>query len=468
MGRPGAGLITVIHDPVDDPEITHTALAAHDVRRGQIVVHPTVGARTPSFLAADILTALGARIGQDTAGAQHLGTPDAIFAAAAAWLLADGVDLVIVLRAHRLTEHSRHWLEKLAVAAQLRVIAVWHDRRPLSWAEAFGAAPYMIHETDDLNAAFIGAHLRPVPGPELPAEHLPNLAAMPRTGLACFRAQARRELTSAQFAAVDAHYRHGLEHACAWLGAAHHHQYHGPPGAAASAHPDRGSAGDRVRHPIPWPDPIGLQGFLTRLSGTALTPSATIARVRGAQAGMLLHGVALQVPAALADETGPGLTGTCVTTQVAATIRRRLAHPRLAAAVTLTAVTGRSAQDLTGHEIPLPSAYLSDLINAGTGYRGRAYYAIPPPARPMIDAAVHFSELRHNDEGHLLAGLDAEQVRRAARSVGIVAALDESAGMQPQPRRLPWHTLAAAWIVGGALDHRCRAEAALPTNGSAP
>lgn len=448
MARPGQGVITIIHDPVDDPEITHAALAAHDARRGQIVVHPTVGPRAAGILAADILTALGCHIIESTARRQHLGSPDAMFAAAASWLLADGIDLVIVLRAHRLTDLSRRWLGKLASAARLRVIAIWHDRRPPSWEEAFGIAAGMLHEIDDLEAALIGAHLRPAAEPELTADKLPELAAMPVAGLAGFRAEAYRALTAAQFAAVDAHYQYGLDHASAWL--ASHRRYRAvlnsaPTGAAAYGHP-RPSAPLAAGHPFPtpWPDPIGLQEFLTRLSGSALTPSATIARVRGAQAGMLLHGVALQVPAALAVEVGPGLTGTCVTEQTAAAIRRELAHPRLAAAVALTAVTGQPAEDVMGRPIPIPSEHRSDLISAGTGYGESPYYGILAPAQPLIDAAIHFSKLRHNDEGHLLAGFNAAEVRSAAKSVGVRL----QAARAPLARRYPWHTLSAAWIVG--------------------
>lgn len=457
MARPGQGVITIIHDPVDDPEITHAALAAHDARRGQIVVHPTVGPRSAGILAADILTALGCHITESTARRQYLGSPDAMFAAAASWLLADGIDLLIVLRAHRLTDLSRYWLGKLASAARLRVIAIWHDRCPPSWEVAFGISASMLHETDDLEAALIGAHLRPTAEPELTADTLPGLAALPVAGLASFRAEAYRTLTAAQFAAVDAHYRYGLNHACVWL--ASHRQYRAVlssavSGAAADKHmcPNAPLAAGRS-FPIPWPDPLGLQEFLTRLSGSALTPSATIARVRGAQAGMLLHGVALQVPAALARETGPGLTGTCVTEQTAAAIRRKLAHPRLAAAVALTAVTGQSAEDVMGRPIPIPSEHRSDQISAGTGYGENPRYCIPAPAQPLINAAMHFSELRRNDEGHLLAGFNAVEVRSAAKLVGV--RIRAAATL----RRYPWHTLSAAWIVGEPLRHAPTAEA---------
>jgi hypothetical protein len=461
MTRPGAGVVTIIHDPDDDPEITRAALAAHDPRRGQIVVHPTVGTNSAAMLAADILTALGCHIDEDTDRAQHLGTPEARFAAVAAWLAADGIDLVVVVRAHRLTQASLRWLAVLAHAAQLRIVAIWHDRRPPDWAQAFGSPGGIFRETCDLDAALAGAQMRPTLPPTLSADGLPALAAMPVSGLARFRAEAHQTLTPPQFAAVDLHYRYGLQRACVWLttqgrcqpilealGADRSQAAPNVTTSSRSATACLGRArGRQPRVPAPRPDQVGLQAFLTLLSGSSLTPSATVARLRGAQAGLLLHGVLLQVPAELARACGPGLTGPCVTEQLAGTIRQRLAHPRLAAALAIAAIAGRPAASITQRPIPLPPGHHGNLIEIATG-GSRAVYSVPGPAQPLIDAAAHYCRLRPRDEPHLLAGVSAAQVQRAAEAVGVV--LPSSTDCD---HRDPWHAMSAAWIVGDPV-HR--------------
>lgn len=62
MTRPGAGVLTILCDPEDNADLTHEALAAHDMGRRQVTVHPTAGTGAAVILALDILAALGAKI----------------------------------------------------------------------------------------------------------------------------------------------------------------------------------------------------------------------------------------------------------------------------------------------------------------------------------------------------------------------------------------------------------------------
>jgi hypothetical protein len=157
VNRPGAGILTIVHDPEDDPETTQVALAAHDRDLHQITVHPTPGTASATMLALDMLTALGARITADTANRQHLGTPSRAFTAVAAWLVAYEIDVVIVLRTHLLSSATRHHLGRLATDADVRVVAFWHGRRPRDWAEAFAHPPAMTREIERIDAVLDGA-----------------------------------------------------------------------------------------------------------------------------------------------------------------------------------------------------------------------------------------------------------------------------------------------------------------------
>jgi len=168
MLRPGAGVLTIVHDPEDDSATVHSALAAHDRELRQVTIHPTVGTTAARMIALDVLTALGMHITAETIKREHLSTPDRAFSAAAAWLTAYEIDVVIVVRAHLLSAAARHGLSRLATDAAVRVVAIWHGRRPDDWAEAFGHAPSMTREIEEVEAALAGARRRR--GPEPPPD----------------------------------------------------------------------------------------------------------------------------------------------------------------------------------------------------------------------------------------------------------------------------------------------------------
>jgi len=458
---PGDGMLTIIHDPEDDPQITRDALAAHNPEHRQITVHPTAGTESAIVLGADVLAALGCSITQHTTRRQHLGTALHAFAAAAAWLLVDGIEVVIVPRAHLLSPPARHWLSRLATTAHLRVVAVWHGPAPQHWAEAFRHPQHLVRETEDLNGVLAGARPRPPVahsvGEPMP-EALPTLAELPHSGMARFRAEAYRTLDATQFAALDAHYRYGLHAACQWLGG--HELYHtlvrtlAP--AATQRRPDEPVCLARALgrgRPVPlrWSDTAGLQAFLSGLAVTSPVPAALIARVRGAQAGMLLHGVLLQVPLDLASAHGPGLTGIRVTEQITQRIRRALPNPRFAAAVAVAALTGARPSDVALNAVaPLPR-HSSDLVTELGGWSAsKAVYRVPLAAEPLLRAAAIFCALtRDPSPGSLFAALHPDEVNAAAAATGLSLGRPWSAG---EPSHA-WHAASAAWLVGEPL-HR--------------
>lgn len=169
MRRPGAGVITVLHDPEDDVEIVHGALAAHDLGLRQVTVHPTVGTTAVRMFALDILAALGVRVTAETATREHLGGAERALSVAAAWLVANRIDVVIVVRAHLLSPAARRGLSRLATDAEVRVVALWHGRRPDGWAEAFAHPASMTREIEEIGAVLAGARRNPAAAPPDPA-----------------------------------------------------------------------------------------------------------------------------------------------------------------------------------------------------------------------------------------------------------------------------------------------------------
>jgi hypothetical protein len=272
------------------------------------------------------------------------------------------------------------------------------------------------------------------------------LAAVPRSGLSRFRADARLTLPAEQFAALDAHYQHGIHAAERYLSLRAKLERFDPPVNPGRARP----------LPLHYRDPIGLQGFLCELAGTAARPAAALARIRGAQAGMFAGGISLQVPTDLASARGPGLSGVCVDADLVAAIRRGIANPHLAALLALAALTGLSAQELTVSSVTRADRPGFEFYGVRTRSLSlpAAYYRLPDPARPLLAAATSFLEHTRDPHRDLTKGVGARLLDNAASAAGIT--LPAVAG--PVRPVTPWHAQATAWYHGEAL-HRTDARA---------
>ena len=158
-------------------------------------------------------------------------------------------------------------------------------------------------------------------------------------------------------------------------------------------------------------------------------------------------GVLLQVPADLADARGPGLTGVPVTNAVAAALRTRLIDPRLAAAAAVAAFTGIGVRAAAKRDVPAPPAHHRDLLMVSMGrHRCPAFYTIPAPARPLLDAAIAFTRLARRNPRDIFGEIDQVEVDRAASDAGIILPAYAHPAHQP-----PWHTRCIAWILGTPL-----------------
>ncbi|MFE3280077.1 hypothetical protein [Nocardia sp. NPDC059239] len=384
--------VTVLHDPADDVAVTHGLLAAHDPAAGVVVVHPTPGSHAGQVLAVDILNALGRSVAR--LSAERINGPDAIWHAVAAWVDAECVDHLIVLRAHRLRDEQRMRLLQLRWLTGVRLVLVWHTRTV--HADRDLDLVGLPHEVTTDLAGLLGELAAQ---PRLPDEPNPaddrDLPAVPHSDFDKFRADAARTLDPAAFGRIDAVYTAALHEVCRYLADRewadpddHGHPYtevwsgrarpvlakargHDIDPALFSGEPEDD---DAYRYP--------LQVMLAALVADSPGLRCTITRVRGAQAALQLHGWRLELPN-LAFSVGPGLTSTPLTTAVVDRIRARVPSAPRAAALATALFTGATPGELA-------MLYLDHLSPAAThlttGHRGRIY-AVPPIARPLLRAA---------------------------------------------------------------------------------
>ncbi|KFF59071.1 hypothetical protein JF66_13920 [Cryobacterium sp. MLB-32] len=365
--------------------MTVSLLQHHDPARGLVVVHPTPATSSPKAFAHDLLVALDRPVTR--LEAEHLTGMAQTWQAVAAWMLTDQVKDLIVLRADRLSAGTWNRLLGLCLHTGSRLMLVCHTRQI---PERLGAVLTGIkhHVLTDLAQAL--APHEPAYPPQVTAEprsgsqDTDQLPDLPAAGVAHFRAEAYRRLAPAAFARVDAAYQHGRQTACDWL---------------SSPAPEETWAG--TEH---------VQLFLTGLVHDTPTRAHTLARLRGAQAGFLAHGLLLGIPSArdLLDVlSGPGLNALPVSQDALQRIRTGVAHPMVAAAVATALFTGISPQatsyaTLAGqHPNPTalrvawrpPIAKMAPNLITQTAptISTPAVFHVPVAARPLLRAAADFA-----------------------------------------------------------------------------
>ncbi|GII33009.1 hypothetical protein [Planotetraspora mira] len=468
--------VTVLLDPQDERAVIDAALGAHAPHLGCVTVHPTPAASGDLVLAHDLLFALGKRAIPLTV--EQLPDSSSAWAAVATWIRIAQITMLVVLRAHLLSARCWRLLLELRSATGVHLVLV-HHRRNIATA---------------LRGQLTGVDYRISldPGSELPApptaraatgptdprggtevggafdQHDQRVAALPHTvatSLPWYRADAYRRLSAAEFARVDAEYRHGLQAACQWL---RRHTPSSPaqilPHGITTGLFDDLTLADHVLgrlpamalpalngspgcYPYPTEDLAGLQGFLSGLVADAPTPGHAVARIRGAQAAFLRHGLLLSPPEDLTTAHGPGLGVQGFTHLVADQIRRQIAHPGVAAALTLALITGAPASVVAQLSIQA----MDD--EAGTVTVGRDRFGIPRHGRDLVVAAKLFGRLAPVRAGQRLVkviGRDGVGLEAAADVCGV--RLEGDAFGRHVHR--PWHVLTGCWRVGRSLHDR--------------
>lgn len=420
-----AAPLIVVLDPLDEAATTRHALDAHAPERGAITVHPTPGQRTRAALCHDILAALG--IDPVSQSELKLRQKSVARAAVLTHLPARGVRQVAVLRTHLFTAEQWRVLLDVREHAGAAVIALYHAPR------VTGHAAWMLERTRHVLAAslheadlplqrFLAAALPATPPAGEIAAPDAALPPVPASGVQHFRADAARTLPPDQFALLDAQYRLGAHSACGWI-TGHAHDTRGPGWVPPAPSADEGGE--------------ALAVFLADLVADAGCPRASIARIRGAQAGFLLHGKMLRCEEPLADAAGPGLSTAPLDAQRCDLLRARLAHPVHAAALAAVLITGSDPRWLRRLRV-------ADLTGDASGFHlphprlGREWYPVPLSARAIFQAARAFVLYRCADPHQSLLTIG------IGREGALVHACAQRCGLSLPPLHGPhpagsWH-----------------------------
>ena len=211
-----AAEVQVLLDPADDVQVSVGLLDSHDPARGRVIVHPAPGARSPQAFAHDLLGALGRAVNR--LNAEQLAGP-AAGRAAAAWMVTDQIDDLVVLRADRLSAGAWTWVLGLCRETGSRLLLVCHTRQiPAHLGAVLAGTGYQL--LTGLPQALRAAGPRPRSRPDAAAEAGPDAADLPRflhPHIRNYRSKAFSQLGSAGFARTDAVYRHGRDAARHWL-----------------------------------------------------------------------------------------------------------------------------------------------------------------------------------------------------------------------------------------------------------
>jgi len=417
--------VRVLLDPGDDMQVSVGLLERHDPARGRVVVHPTPGARSLQAFAHDVLGALGRAVNR--LNAERLVGPAAAWWAVTAWMVTDRIEDLVVLRADRLTAGTWARVLELSRETGSRVLLVCHTLQIPAHLEAVLAGTgYQL--LTSLPQALDSRGARPHPRLRPAAAARPDVADLPcflHPHIRNYRSKAFNQLGPAGFARIDAVYRNGRDAACRWLNT----------------------------RPGPGPAAISYQSvqlFLAWLVYDSPSRPHTLARLRGAQAGFRLHGFKLDIPPSqrvLDVLSGPGLDAPLVTAQTAGRIRAGVAHPVIAAGLAAVLVTGVQALalasmpwealapqndtlQLTWHP---PNRTLVPASKAAPRTRATtAVFYVPAAARPLLQAARHFSRSSpgHRPAGRLFATTPFSNERIAAAAANCKIPLPSQQSLQ--------------------------------------
>ncbi|MFC0250252.1 hypothetical protein ACFFIO_17245, partial [Citricoccus parietis] len=414
-------------------------LRRHDPTAGLVVVHPTPAGITSQDLGHDLLRALGRPIHR--LAAERLQGSRPAWRAVAAWLHADQLSDLIVLRAHLLGADRWSQLIELSRGTGTRLTLVCHTRSiPSPLAQALTKIDHRILTNLELLDLPAGGHR-----PSAPPAADPGMASLPRVtypGVINFRRYAFDQLGPIEFARFDTIYRSAQETTLAWLD--------GRPDAATS---------DDERE--------AAMGLLSELVHDSPSRTHTLARLRGAQAAFRWHGFKLTLPASrdLLDVlAGPGLTSQPVTDQLLAQIRANVAHKAIAAALATSLFTGlapTSLMPLTWKSLT-PGADRLRIINRvsrlqrpapnvwprRTLVRVPATFYVPTAVRPLFQAARAFIPPDENIRHRLFWGATPHQIEAMASECAITLPHQEAPAIAWQA----WIEIERVDYFGGQYD----------------
>ncbi len=491
--------LIVILDPGDDAALTQAVLARNNPAAGFIAVHPTPTTNEVTAFAQDILLALGKPAHR--LQAEGLWGQKASWLAALAWLRGEHITQIAVLRTHLFSVTRWARLAQLREDSGAAVFAYCHTAPlPAAAREGLGQSPYTVLQHPRQAAELMAPYLASLPERGAPASAPTgadgaSLDWIPDSAVAHFRADARRALDDERFRQFDVQYGLGLEQACAWI--TRQPQYLEAIAAPQPMPPfvprnltslEQGVTLELLEHeygehglvalrrallccgrlvgnldcyPARWADNSGLYGFLAGLAADCANPAALITRLRGAQAGFLLHGLLLVLPSRLRTGLGPGLSTIPLTAAAIDRLKTGTAHPLRAGALCAAMLTGATPSQVANTNLTHIAPDGSALAHAWAGHeapwgsvtRQPHTYPVPAAARAILRAALDYhAATRRAREPVFRAvlGQDGERLGQVAGECGIdlPAPARSKAPSQRAPGASAWHLRAQCWRVG--------------------
>jgi hypothetical protein len=293
------------------------------------------------WLVNDLLRALGKDTGLGARNAQ------AAYDALIAWLVADDVEDLVIVRAHALSAGAWSTLTELAALADARLWLMYQQpklaRGHREWCESFAPT--------ELDFSAFKQRWGVVPKRSAsPTPAVVPFPAVPQTDFLLFRAEARELLTADEFKLVNKSYRDAMEKTQAWLDDAE------------------------------TPDADALAAYLHDLTADCASTAEALTRLRAAQATMFVRGwwTIIDARVFIAAQADAHLSFDDAT----ASALRRFLSPQYAAAATLALTANATYTALAGLK-------LSDVETDGARVRlGGRDWQLDASARPLLRAQV--------------------------------------------------------------------------------
>jgi hypothetical protein len=443
--------VSIVFDPDDTIDCMRLVAGLADRTLGRVVCHPTPVDPGGSWLAVDLLVALGKRL--DAPWLESVGRR--AWPLAQLWLRAEEVQDLYVLRAHLLGTRALGRLVELQRACGLQLWLIVH--RPALRAtqqRLLDAAGWRGLPLEALRRRWRPAARNTDANHQVEA-HPDRFPAVPGADFPVFRAACRRLLDPDSFAQVDRCYCDALRQILKWLAQRHanlrnlerlHSQTHRQGWRWAEA--DDAYRRERSHTlALAWDHFTNeVANRLHALTATSRSSAETLVRLRGAQAAFLRYGLLLQLnPAMLA--TFDTQHGRPVLDQPVAARLRGCCTPLHTAAAALALLTGAHPEELVRLRV-------GDVTHNGGAVRLAGQpYTVPEYARSLVRALLlQRGQQQATPDAPLLAGYrgrhaTSDTVRRTLDQVAVQAGVTI-----PSLRSFERPARPAAWLVEHGLS----------------
>jgi hypothetical protein len=362
---PASPAVRIVLDPGDTKGCAELVGGLHSLAAGRVVCQATHTGRGAGGLGLELLIGLGKRF--DAARTERVHGRQ--WQLAELWMAAERTRELFILRAHRLGPGQWERLIGLAASCGITLWLIVHQAQ-LRDRHAAAVQP-IAHQ--QLTLEQFAARWPSPPAAAAQSDWFPEV---PSTDFPTFRAACRKLLDQASFDLVDERYNQAFSAARSWLR-------------------DHTSDWRVASHPLDSVDVDAVAALLQRLTVTSSSPSETLVRLRGAQAGLFLHGVlvtldlsarsmlgSMELRATLSPAMATRLRGLCTPEWTAAAALALLAEPGGGelAAMDLGHITPDAAQVTVGslRELQVP-AYARSLLLAQVLQRRRQGADIDAP-----------------------------------------------------------------------------------------